>query len=341
MIISILYRITRALVSVPGALLRRDTAKDAELLVLRHENAVLRRQLARPVRYEPGDRFWLAALSSLIPRCDWRRVFPVTPGTLLSWHRRLIAKRWDYSHRRRRIGRPPTAAALKRLVLRLAQGNPRWGHRRIQGELAKLGHTIAPSTVWQILHGAGVDPAPRRTGPTWREFLTAQAEGIVAADFFHVDTISGRRLYALVFLEHGTRRLHITGVTAHPTAQWALQQARNLTADLGTGMESLRFLLRDRDSKYTDAFDAVFEAEGLEVLLSAPQAPRMNAHCERVIGTIRREALDHVLVLNEGHARRVLAEYREHYNAYRPHRSRDQRPPEAPEQSPILPIGTL
>jgi hypothetical protein len=144
-----------------------------------------------------------------------------------------------------------------------------------------LGHTIAPSTVWQILHAAGIDPAPRRTGPSWREFLTAQAEGILAADFFHIDTITGRRLYALAFLEPGTRRLHITGVTAHPTAQWALQQARNLTADLDTRMESLRFLLRDRDSKYTDAFDAVFEAEGLEVLLSAPQAPRMNAHSRR------------------------------------------------------------
>ncbi len=332
------YRITRALLSVPGVLLRRDTAKDAELLVLRHENAVLRRQLGGRVRYEPADRFWLAALSSLIPRCDWRRVFPVTPGTLLAWHRRLIAKRWDYSHRRRRTGRPP-AAALKKLVLRLARENPRWGHRRIQGELARLGHSIAPSTVWQILHAAGVDPAPRRTGPGWREFLTAQAEGIVAADFFHIDTITGRRLYALAFLKHGTRKLHITGVTAHPTAQWAVQQARDLTADLGSRVESLRFVLRDRDSKYTDAFDAVFEAEGMDVLLSAPRAPRMNAHCERVIGTIRREALDHVLVMNEAHARRVLAEYQEYYNAQRPHQSRDQRPPEAPQQPLVLSAG--
>ena len=165
------------------------------------------------------------------------------------------------------------------------------------------------------------------------------SSGIVAADFFHIDTITGRRLYALVFLEHGTRRLHITGVTAHPTAQWAVQQARNLTADLGTRVEKLRFVLRDRDSKYTDAFDAVFEAEGIDVLLSAPQAPRMNAHCERAIGTIRREALDHVLVMNEAHARRVLAEYQDHYNSHRPHRSRDQRPPEAPEAPPVPPGG--
>src|SRR3954471_1815500 len=160
---------------------------------------------------------------------------------------------------------------------------------------------MSPSTVWEILHAAGVDPAPRRTGPSWREFLTAQAEGIIAADFFHVDTITGKRLYALAFLEHCTRKLHITGVTAHPTAQWATQQARNLASDLGSRVESLRFVLRDRDSKYTGSFDAVFEAEEMKVLLGAPQAPRMNAHCERVIGTIRREALDHILVMSEAH----------------------------------------
>ncbi|MET7518098.1 integrase core domain-containing protein [Streptomyces sp. NPDC005480] len=212
-------------------------------------------------------------------------------------------------------------------------GEPRWGHRRIQGELARLGHPIAPSTVWAVLHAAGVDPAPRRTGPSRREFLTTQAEGIIAADFFHVDTITGSRLYALAFLEHGTRRLHITGVTAHPTAQWATQQARNLTADLGARVESLRFVLRDRDSKYTDSFDAIFDAEGMDVLLSAPRAPRMNAHCERVIGTICREVLDHILIMNESHARQDLGEYQDHYNRHRPHRSRAQRPPD-PRTSP-------
>ncbi|MES4908170.1 integrase [Streptomyces sp. NPDC000395] len=152
--------------------------------------------------------------------------------------------------------------------------------------------------MWEILNAAGIDPAPRRSRPTWREFLTAQAEGIIAADFFHIDTALGRRLYALVFLEHGTRRLHITGVTARPTRDWAAQQARNLTADLGIRIESLHFLLRDRDGKYSEAFDAVFAAEEMDILKSAPQAPRMNAHCERIIGSIRREALDHVLIMN-------------------------------------------
>ncbi|MHC3454940.1 transposase family protein [Streptomyces prasinus] len=185
--------------------------------MLRHENAVLRRQIAGPVRYEPADWFWFAALSGLIPRRRWREVFPVTPATLLAWHRRLVAARWDYTARRR-TGRPPTRVAIKTLVPRPAQENPRWGHRRIQGESARLGHRIAASTVWEILNAAGTGPAPRRAGPTWREFLAARAEGIIAADFFHLDTVLGTRLYALVFLEHGARRLHLTEShrPAHP-----------------------------------------------------------------------------------------------------------------------------
>ena len=330
-IVSLLYRVVQKVLSVPLVLLRSKAAKDAELLVLRHENAVLRRQLTGPVRYEPADRFWFAVLATLIPRRYWREVFPVTPGTLLAWHRRFLAAKWDHNARRR-TSRPPTRAAIRALVMRLARENPRWGHRRIQGELARLGHRIAASTVWEILNAAGVDPAPRRSGPTWREFLTAQAEGVIAADFFHIDTALGRRLYALAFLEHGTRRLHITEVTARPTREWVVQQARNLAADLGVRMESLRFLLRDRDGKYGEAFDAVFQAEELDVIKSAPQAPRMNAHCERIIGSIRREALDHVLIMNEAHARQVLAAYRLHHNEHRPHQARNQLPPDAHEQ---------
>ena len=248
MIVSLLYKVTRKLLAVPSMVLRSEAAKDAELLVPRHENAVLRRQLTGPVRYEPVDRFWFAALSGLVDRRRWREVFPVTPSTLLAWHRRLVARKWDHTARRP-TGRPPTRMAIKSLVLRLVRENPQWGHRRIQGELARLGHRIAPSTVWRILHAAGMDPVPRRTGPTWREFLTAQAQSIIAADFPHIDTVFGTRLYALAFLEHGTRRLHITGVTAHPTQAWTARQARNLAADLGHRMESPGFLLRDRDGK--------------------------------------------------------------------------------------------
>jgi putative transposase len=329
-IVSLLYRLARRLLCVPTVLLRRDVTKDAELLVLRHENAVLRRQITGRVRYEPADRFWFAAVSSLLPRRRWHEIFPVRPATILTWHRRFIAAKWDYSARRRPYGRPPTHATIKRLVLQLANDNPRWGHRRIQGELARLGHPIAASTVWKILSSAGIDPAPRRTGPTWTQFLASQAHGIIAADFFHIDTALGKRLYALVFLELGTRRLHIAGVTEHPTQDWTTQQARNLTSGLDTN--PFRFLLRDRDTKYSAAFDAVFQAEDMDILTSAPQAPRMNAHCERVIRTIRNEVCDHVLILNEAHARQVLAEYQWHYNHHRPHQARQQRPPNADEQ---------
>ncbi len=198
---------------------------------LRHENAVLRRQIGR-VRYQPTDRLWLAALSRLIPRRRWGEVFAVTPATLLTWHRRLVTRKWDYTNRRR-PGRPSTAAAIRKLVIRIATDNPTWGHRRVQGELVKPGHPIAAATVWQILHDAGIDPAPRRTGPTWKQFLTAQARGILAADFVHVDTVLLRRIYALIIIEHGTRRVHLAGITANPDRAWTTQAARNILMDLG------------------------------------------------------------------------------------------------------------
>jgi len=187
-VVSLLYKLSRVLLSVPAVVLRGDSAKDAELLVLRHENAVPRRHITGPVRYEPADRFWFAALSSLIPRWRWRTVFPVTPTTLLAWHRRFIAAKWDYSTRRRPNGRPTTRAAIRKLILRPASENPRWGHRRIHRELARLGHQIGASTVWDIPHHTGIDPAPRRSGPTWRQFLPNHAHEIIAVDFFHIDT---------------------------------------------------------------------------------------------------------------------------------------------------------
>jgi transposase InsO family protein len=216
--------------------------------------------------------------------------------------------------------------------VRLASENPRWGHRRIHGELARLGHHIGATTVWEILHTAGIDPAPRRAGPTWRQFLTNQAQAIIAVDFFHIDTALGTRLYALVFLEHATRRLHIAGVTAHPTRDWTTQQAHNLAAELGTRMDSIRFLLRDRDGKYSPTFDAVFQTEQIDILKTAPRAPRMNAHCERVIRTLRHELCDHVLILNETHAQQLLDTYCRHYNDHRPHQARSQLPPDSDRQ---------
>ena len=193
---------------------------------------MLRRQIGR-VLYQPGGRLWLAALSQLIPRRRWGEVFGVTPATLLAWHRRLVTRKWDYSSRRR-PGRPSTAAAIRKLVIRMVTDNPTWGHRRVQGELLKLGHRIAASTVWQILHAAGIDRsrAPPR-GPDLGAIPDCQARGILAANFVHVDTVLLRRLYALIVIEHGTRRVHLTGITANPEGAWTTQAARNFLMDLG------------------------------------------------------------------------------------------------------------
>jgi putative transposase len=253
----IMYLLTCRVFGLAALVCRGDLAKDAELLVLRHENAVLRRQAGR-VRYEPADRAWLVALARLVPRRRWAEVFPVTPATLLAWHRRLVAKKYDTS-KRRKPGRPPVVPGIARLVVRLEE-NPLWGHRRIHGELIKLGVTIAPSTVWEILHAAGIDPAPRRPGPGCREFLHAQAAGIVAVDFLHVDTVLLRRLYALVFIEHGTRRMHLGGVTANPTGEWTVQQARNLALSFGERFGNIKFLIRDRGSNFLLTAGSGFES---------------------------------------------------------------------------------
>ena len=324
--LALAYMFVRFVLALVAVLVRGDVSKEAELLVLRHENAVLRRQVSR-LRYEPADRIWFAALSRLLPRRLWPAVFPVAPATILRWHRRMVTRKWTYTDRRR-PGRPPTAKAVKRLILRMARDNPGWGHRRIQGELARLGHQVAPSTVWEILNAAGIDPAPRKSGPTWRQFLSGQAHGIIACDFFTVDTITLKRLYVLIFIEHRTRRLHLAGITAHPTGTWVAQQARNLAMKLGTRMEALRFLLRDRDTKFIATFDSVFQADGIRIIKTPPQAPRANAICERVVKTLRREVLDWMLIVNEKQLSKILTEYAAHYNVHRPHQSRGQRPPE-------------
>jgi len=324
-LLKIAYLLTCRVLGVAVLVFRGDRAKAAELLVLRHENAVLRRNIGR-VRYEPADRVWFAALARFLPRRRWTEIFPVTPATLLTWHRRLAAKKYDTS-KRRKPGRPPTVRSIARLVVRLAKENPLWGYRRIHGELTKLGLAVAPSTVWEILRAAGIDPAPRRSGPTWRQFLHAQAAGILAVDFLHVDTVLLRRLYVLVFIEHGTRRLHLGGITAHPTGDWTVQQARNLALTLDERFGATKFLIRDRGSSFTASFDAVFEATGARILRTAVQAPRMNAICERLVGTLRRELLDRVLILGETHLRAVLTDYQAHYNMARPHQGIAQRVP--------------
>jgi putative transposase len=276
---------------------------------------------------------WLTALSRMLPRRRWTAIFPVTPATILAWHRKLISRKGDHSARRR-PGRPPTAAMIKQLIIRMATENPAWGHRRVQGELIRLGHRIAASTVWQILHDAGIDPAPRRAGPTWRQFLTAQAKAVLAVDFVQVGTAFLKRLSALIAVEHHSRRAHLVGVSAHPTGAWTTQATRNLMMDLTDRATTITFLLRDRDSRFTRAFDAVFTADGIRILTSPPGAPQANAVCQRMIGTLRRELLDRVLVVNERHLRRILTIYLHHFNAARPHRTLGQLTPAQAETQP-------
>jgi transposase InsO family protein len=250
----------------------------------------------------------------------------------LRWHRNLVSRKWTYP--KRRPGRPPVRAEIRVLVLRLARDNPTWGHRRIQGELVGLGYQVAASTVWTILTNAGVDPAPRRSGPTWTQFLSAQAKGILACDFLHVDTVGLTRIYVLFLMEIATRRVHILGATTNPTGAWVAQQARNLMMELGDRTGQFRFLIQDRDSKYTAAFNEVFSTEGIKVLRTPPKAPRANAYAERWVRTVRRECLDRMLIYNPRHLLATLGEYLGHYNGHRPHQGRHQRPPNATETSP-------
>jgi putative transposase len=304
-------------------LARSDAAKDVEILTLRHEVAVLRHTNPRPA-LTWCDRALLSALTRMLPT-SLRQLRLVTPRTLLRWHARLVARRWTYPHRR--PGRPPTAPPIRDQVLRMARENPRWGYRRIQGELVGLGHTVAASTVWKIMKDAGLDPAPRRSGPTWRQFLSAQAHGILAVDFAHVDTVLLRRLYILLVIEHDRRRVHLAGITAHPTGDWVTQQARNLLMDLGDRADQFRFLIRDRDSKFTTAFDTVFAGADIRIIRTPARAPRANAIVERFIGTLRRECLDHLLITGPRHLDVVLREYMQHFNTHRPHRALHQQPP--------------
>ena len=210
----------------------------------------------------------------------------------------------------------------------MARENPTWGYRRIHGELVGLGYTVCPSTVWNLLRAAGLDPAPRRDGPTWRDFCTAQAKAMLACDFAHVDTVLLRRIYLFFVIELDTRRVHLLGVTRHPTGEWVTQTARNFVSDLGERADGFRFLIRDRDAKFTAAFDAVFTGAGIRVLRSPVRAPRANAFAERWIGTLRRECLDRILIVGERHLRAVLTDFVDHYNSHRPHRSLGQRPPD-------------
>ncbi|CAI7974149.1 transposase [Frankia sp. Hr75.2] len=337
MVWSLLYALTRNTLGLMLLRVRGDAAKDVELLVLRHQVAVLRRQVHRPA-LEPADRVILAALSRLLPRARWDAFF-VTPATVLRWHRELLARKW--THPRKTPGRPPIRREIRDLVLRLARENPTWGHRRIQGELLGLGYPIGVATVWRILHRTGVDPTPRRADTSWRTFLRAQASGILACDFFTVDTIFLQRIYVFFAVEHATRRVHILGVTKHPTTARVTQRARNLLMDLEERGHRFRLLIRDRDTKFTISFDAVFAGAGIDVVRTPPQSPQANPIAERWVGSARRECTDRLLIVSGRHLTAVLTSYAEHFNTHRPHRSLGQHPPDSPPVVTPTPGSTI
>jgi putative transposase len=312
MLFSLLYFLVRRLLGAGG---RRPDERDIELLVLRHQVKVLQRQVKHP-RLNRLDRVLLAAASRRLTKSSWSS-FLVRPETLLRWHRELVRQKWTY-RTTGQPGRPPVEPNVRDLIVRLGRENPRWGYQRIRGELMKLGIRISATTVRTILLRRGLDPAPRRTGPTWTEFLRSQAAGILATDFFTVETIRRQTLYVLFFIELSTRRVHLAGVTAHPDSAWVTQQARNLAID--ERLSGVRFLLRDRDAKFSGPFDAVLHGEGVRVIRTPIRAPRANAFAERFVRTVRQECLDHVLIYGRRHLERVLRAYVAHYVAERPHR---------------------
>jgi putative transposase len=319
---SFAYLAVRNLFMLVWLLARPRRSKELEILVLRHELAILRRQARQP-KLTRADRALLAALSRSLPRAAWAG-FPVKPETLLRWHRQLVARRWTYAHRT--PGRPPLELSLRALILRFGTENPTWGYKRIVGELKGLGISVSATTVRTVLLEAGLQPAPERSHSSWRAFLRAQAASMLACDFLTVETAFLQRIYVLFFISLATRRIEYIAATPNPDGRWVTQQARNLVMQLGDE-RSFRFLVHDRDTKFTHAFDEIFHTEGVGVIRTPIQAPNANAHAERWVRTLRADCLDRILILGRRHLEHVLRVYRRHYNEHRPHRALHLLPP--------------
>ncbi|MEV6740831.1 integrase core domain-containing protein [Streptomyces sp. NPDC051104] len=318
-----------------------DRDKDIEILALRHQLLVLRRQVGKPV-FTDTDRALLAGLLHHVPMDKLRHLLLlVRPDTLLRWHRNLLKRRHAATCVPKRRGRPPTVRSIRALVLRLSRENSSWGYRRIHGELAALGIKVAASTVWEILRAHGIPPSPERQSTTWADFLRSQAEALLACDLFETRTLTGARMYVFAVIEHSTRRVRILGATAHPTADSMVKLGRNLVMDLEDASSRARFLIRDRDSKFTAAFDAVLTDAGLKVVTSGIQMPRMNSVMERWIQTCRRELLDRTLIWDQRHLLHALREFESYYNGHRPHRSLGQPAPLRSLPEPIAEPGQI
>jgi transposase len=320
---SFVYFALRRVFELAALLARSERSKELEILALRHELAVLRRRHRR-AQLKPADRALLAALSQVLPRTSWP-IFSVTPATLLRWHRRLVARRWTYA--RRGCGRPRLDRDLQELIVRLARENPRWGHRRIAGELGELGISVSATSVRTTLARHGLPPAPERAGPSWRAFLRQQAATTLACDFFTVETAWLKRLYVLFFITVGTRRVEFVACTTNPDGRWVTQQARNLLMEIDGREQRHRFLIHDRDKKFSADFDELFRSERIRVIRTPIQAPNANAHAERWVRTVRHECLDRILTFSRTQLEHVLRIYVDHYNRHRPHRALQLQPP--------------
>jgi putative transposase len=326
---SFVYLAVRSLFALVALLARSGRSKELEILVLRHELAVLRRQTRSP-RLTPADRALLAAISRALPRRAWLSL-PVTPATLLRWHRRLVARRWTYAQTK--PGRPPVPPAVRALILRLARENPHWGYRRIVGELKGVGVAVSPTTVRKVLLCAGIPPSPDRAQSSWRAFLRQQAASTLACDFLTIETAFLQRIYVLFFISLATRRLEFVACTSRPDGAWVAQQARNLVMQLGDA-QPFRLLLHDRDTKFSRGFDEVFRSQGIKVIRTPIQAPNANAYAERWVRTVRADCLDRILILGRRHLEHVLRVYCRHYNQNRPHRALRLLPPDGRDASP-------
>ena len=317
---------------------RRQQDLAVEVVVLRQQVRMYQRKARRPPRLSRWDKVLLAAIVTRY-RALASAVVIVQPETVLRWHREIVRRKWTFGNTPKR-GRPATPAATVDLIVRLARENPAWGYGKLQGELLKVGHRASRATIKRVLRRQGLPPAPRRGRTTWGAFLARHREQLLACDCFTVDTLFLQRLYVLFFIELGSRRLHLAGCTAHPTAAGVTQQARQFSWQMQDGEgRPMRFLIRDRDGKFPASFDTVFTAEGLTVVKTPPRAPNANAVAERVVRSLREECLDHLLIVNQAHLRSVLTHYAAYYNHRRPHQGRDQGPPVPLTAAPTVPAA--
>jgi putative transposase len=336
-ILSYLFSTLISFVSI-GRLSEQE--KDLEILLLRRQLAILKRKQDKLVRPNRAEKLTLAVLTVRLKQvtrqpasglCDVIRI--VQPETVLKWHRGLVRRKW-LQKRKHTGGRPRISQEIEDLIVQMAQENARWGYGKIEGELLKLGFAVSESTVRDVLKRHRIVPAPKRGSSSWRHLITHYKEQLIACDFFTVETLTLKTLYVLFFIELGSRKVHLAGVTANPNGIWVAQQARQVMWELEERNPRCRFLIRDRDKKYIEAFDTVFRSEGIDVIRTPVRAPNANAYAERWVRTVREECLDHLLILNQAHLRRVLKTYAAYYNEARPHQGIGQRIPVAPEHSP-------